>query len=111
MKHSKACFKQQSTKVKLQNKSLVLWTNLKEPIYTKILKTLDSLEDKRLGAVWMDAPSWRSSKEGAASRCFFLSTPYAQISGWVGNKEDPKTLWTINKSCGMDSPWSSYWSS
>jgi len=45
---------------------LVLWTNPKEPIYTKISKTLDSLEDKRLEAVWMDVQSWGSSKEGAA---------------------------------------------
>jgi len=45
---------------------LVLWTNPKEPIYTKIAKTLDSLEDKRLEVVWMDARSWGSSKEGAA---------------------------------------------
>jgi len=49
MKHSKAGFKYP-----------------KEPIYTKILETLDSLEDKRLEAVWMDARSWGSSKEGAA---------------------------------------------
>jgi len=45
---------------------LILWTNPKEPISTKISKTLDSLEDKRLEAVWMDARSWGSSKEGVA---------------------------------------------
>jgi len=28
-----------------------------------------------------------------SSRCFILSYPYAQVSGWVGNEEDPKTLW------------------
>jgi len=43
-----------------------MWTKPKEPIYTKISKTLDSLEDKRLEAVWMDARSWGSNKEGAA---------------------------------------------
>jgi len=31
-----------------------------------MLKTLDSLEDKRLEAVWVSARSWGSSKEGAA---------------------------------------------
>jgi len=31
-----------------------------------MLETLDSLEDKRLEAVWASARSWGSSKEGAA---------------------------------------------
>jgi len=54
---------------------LVLWTNPKEHIYTKIPKTLDSLEEKRLEVVWMDARSWGSSKEGAAK-----SVPLPQCS-------------------------------
>jgi len=31
-----------------------------------MLKTLDSLEDKRIEVVWASARSWGSSKEGAA---------------------------------------------
>jgi len=42
-----------------------------------MLKTLDSLEEKRLEAVWASARSWRSSEEGAAK-----SSPLCLCSEW-----------------------------
>jgi len=42
-----------------------------------MLETLDSLEDKRLEAVWASVRPWGSSKEGAAK-----SEPLCLCSEW-----------------------------
>ena len=49
-----------------------------------MLEPLDSLEDKRLEAVWANTRSWGSSKEGAAK-----STPLCLCSEWsIGRVDD-----------------------
>jgi len=76
------------------------------------LKTLDLLEDKRLEDVWASARSWGSSKEGAAKsaplcpcsewsigQVVASSSPILMLKCLVGNQENQKTLWMINKSC------------
>jgi len=55
----------------------------KRSIYTKMLETLDSLEDKRLEALWANARSWGSSKEGAAK-----FAPFCLCSEWSIGRVD-----------------------
>ena len=59
-------------------------------IYTKMLETLDSLEDKRLEAVWTNTRSWGSSKEGAAK-----SAPLCLCSEWSVTPAG----WVVSGSC------------